>query len=131
MEITREHGLAYVDKFQDSGGKQVREVALSLDCILDSPEYSSRSHSLTFWSLAVRIYFTARVENLSLEPLVRNPTVFAKWLATYLQGNEESAKVLKVESRKLLHILEKKLFLRSDWPITKEKILNQELTKEL
>lgn len=78
-------------------------MALSLDCTVDSPAYFSRSQSVTFliklicsMSWAGEIYFTARVESLCLEWLVKNLKDFAKYLAVYFQANEESAKVLKV-----------------------------------
>lgn len=75
-------------------------MALSLDCTVDSPAYFSRSQSVTFlicsMSWAGEIYFTARVEILCLEWLVKNLKDFAKYLAVYFQANEESAKVLKV-----------------------------------
>lgn len=56
MASTGEEGLVYVDRFQDSGEgrarkEQVTEVALMLDFTLDSRRYSSRSHSMPFWSL--------------------------------------------------------------------------------
>lgn len=40
-------------------------------------------------------YFTAKVENPCLEPLIKNLTVFAKWWSLYFQGNGESARGLK------------------------------------
>ena len=39
-------------------------------------------------------YFAAKVENLCLEPLMKNLIVFAKWLSLYFQDNRESAKVI-------------------------------------